>query len=78
MDGRNHQAIRHSQGLWNPASPLGGRTNIRLARSLQAARQRRGKVHSLVNSVDFDRLNPHADPQNRKALSVLKNFRIRL
>jgi len=28
--------------------------------------------------VDFDRLNPHADPQNRKASSVLKNFPIRL
>nr|WP_238331370.1 MULTISPECIES: hypothetical protein [unclassified Acetobacter] len=45
---------------------------------MQAARQRLGKVHSFVNSVDFDRLNPPADLQNRKTLSVLKDFRIRL
>jgi len=78
MDDRNHQAIGQGERLSGAAPQMGGRTDFCLARALSSARERLGAIHRLVNSLGPHRLNPHAHTPNRKILSELRNFRIRL
>jgi len=78
LDHGNHKAIRQGHWLWGLAPSVGCRTDFCLARALSSARKRLGAIHRLVHRLGPHRFNPHAHAQNRKALSELRNFRIRL
>jgi putative transposase len=74
MDPRNYQAIRYRKGLQTPASSVGRRGDIRLARSMPEACKGLGNIHRILNRSGTDRVDPHAHATNRKVLLRLRNF----
>jgi transposase len=64
MELRDHQAFRHRQGLRASAPPVGGRTNLRVARQVPPARQGLRSNHRKRRGLDPHRPHPppHATP----------------
>ena len=74
LDPADHQALRYRQGLRSVAPALGGRTHIRVARTVPPARQRLGKINRKLCRLGHRREHPLPHTKNRKMLSSLRNF----
>src|ERR1019366_3573598 len=70
MDLRNHQTLRHCQGIRTAAAPMGGRTNLRLARPMPAARKGLRSQHPERRCLDPHRPHP---PPHKEAGAGMKS-----
>ena len=70
--------LRHRQGLRSPASTVGRRTYLCMARAMSAAGKRLGEILRLQRGMDQHRPYPTHNAAARKVLPALNEFRVRL
>ncbi len=71
---RDHQALRHREGLRGSAASMGRRANIRMARAMPQVGEGLGAIAGKLNGLDPDRKRQAHDTASRKILRSRMNF----